>query len=218
MLPIRVDNFSEEIPELSTGIGYLEISSNQSEKVVNMVLKKLGRKEYDLNSTQAYKMALHNLEEFRQGFLTYNRILTSIKTIKKKFEKVIPGEVHGWLGHHFFWKRSEGKPLILYAKNEELKELKELGLVEICKFQAPEAWIGTGMFRIAWPDVGKSDRKENNPETLVVLYIVSSDPIKFNDLVANLEENPVFLAALYLDEENSQVFYQIAEERYGKLL
>jgi hypothetical protein len=216
VLPVRLDGCQVDVPGLSKGIGYLSVTSTQAQLVADTFLKKLGQPGYEIDSTEAYARALRMIDKRRQGYLAYDKIFTSIKIIHETFAAVAgAGEVnlHAFEGHQFYWERDQGGPLRLLAKNYNITEM-----TEICKFEAPDAWIGCGRWRIMWPKTSAGEKGfEDNPDTLLMLFLFSN---KINDM-PNLSEvegsTAFFLAALHLAGQNAENFYSIAEERYDDL-
>ena len=214
ILPVRVDNCNEEVPGLSNSIAYIGIDSNQHDEIINLILKKLGKKDYQIDSTEAFYRALTKLEERRSGYVVFKDIITSLEIVKEKFTKIISGDMLSWLGHEFYWKRSPNKPLILYARNEEATKAKGKGLVEICKFDAPEVWKGVGRYSICWVDIGDEGSES---EILILLYLYSPHSKDLPTLMENENESAAFLAAFHLDNENSEIFNEFAESNYESL-
>ena len=118
------------------------------------------------------------------------------------------------MGNRFYWKRPAEEPLVLYSKNEEKKELKKRGLIEIARFRVPEAWTGVGRFRIAWPEKNRTDDKAR---FLIALYLYSTNICDFEHLIAGKKTNTAFMATLFLDQENADLFNGQAEERFDSL-
>ena len=105
--------------------------------------------------------------------------------------------------------------MILYTRNLRDEELKALGLVEICRLKKiPEEWVGVGRFGIDWPYRKKEDEK---PLLFITLYFFSIDLDDFDTQLANDEADAAYLATLLLDEENTSLFYELAEERFDSL-
>ncbi len=165
-------------------------------------------------SDAAYKQAQQLLEDRMEGYIHYDKIFISIEQVQTSFPRMTVGDILNFMGNKFYWKRPVGEPLVLYGKNEEKKELKKRGLVEIVRFRVPEAWIGVGRFRIAWPEKNKDDDKAR---FLIALYLSSSNISDFERLVAGKKANTAFMAALFLDHENSDLFNEQAEERFDSL-
>ena len=228
VLPIRLDGFKDEVPGLSDGIGYLSVSTSEHQRVVNTLLKKLGEPGYEVDSSEAYSRALQMIQNRQRGLLTYDRIFTSIEVIKSRFKALIDGAIHGWLGHEFYWQRKSGEPLILLAKNDSLEEKK--GLVSICKFEAPDAWIGCGRWSIKWPNTKKrrhptrtggdsssTDDSDTGSELLLLLYLHSENPKQLGSLINSDDAGAAFLGGIHLNVANADDFYSLAEERYHDL-
>jgi len=216
ILPVRVNGCMEEVPGLSNGIGYISVQSDQPNIVGNLILKKLNQEEYRIDSTQAYKRALEVLKANKEGVLEYNQILTSVEHIKTAFPKRVSGEILNFVGSEFYWKRENGHPLILLGKNDIDVKAKNRGLIEICRFSAPEAWIGIGRFAINWPRATKR-KKDDSPRLLILLYLYSTSIDDMDTLVGNDDAMAAFLAGLYLDEINTEEFNQRAEQRFVAL-
>ena len=141
-------------------------------------------------------------------------ILTSLKEVKATFPKVIAGTILEFLGHSFFWKRSAGEAMILYGRNDFIENLKDHGVVELCRFKAPDSWIGVGRFKMDWPRQEKEVREDS---VLITLYLYSADVNDFYRLTANERAKAAFMACLFLDVENGELFFELAEKRYRSL-
>jgi hypothetical protein len=217
VLPVRLDGCQTEVPGLSRGIGYLSVTSAQATRVIEMLLKKLGQPGYELDTTDAYNRALSLIKTRRDGCIPVDRFFTSPEVINKVFKRVLSGEILHWEGHEFYWSREKGSPLILYGRNDALTRHKDRGLVEVCRFDAPESWIGCGRWTLNWPDDGtKEQRKEKGEEStelLIVLYLVSPNPIELDDVTLPDPDFPApFMAAIYLKPDNSQLFYSVSAQ------
>ncbi len=165
-------------------------------------------------SEAAYEEAQLLVQDRNEGYVPYDMILTSLEQVKASFTSIAVGDLLNFLGHEFYWKRPSGEALVLYGKNEEKEELKGRGLIEICRFRVPEAWIGVGRFRIAWPERAKN---EDEVLFLIGLYLYSTNVSDFDYLVSNENANAAFMAVLFLDQENAELFDSLAEERYESL-
>jgi hypothetical protein len=165
-------------------------------------------------SEAAYEQAQRLLQDRNEGYVPYDRIFTNLKQIKTAFRKIIVGEHFLFRGHEFYWKRPAGEPLALYARNQEIEGLKKRGLVQICRIRVPETWIGVGRFQIGWPE-----RKNDDGETslLIALYLHSTDTGDFDRMVSGEKANAAFMASLFFDQENADLFYEQAEERFDSL-
>lgn len=164
-------------------------------------------------NAEAYRQSQILLKDREEGYVPYDMILTSLEEVKKAFPKIILGDLLNFLGNEFYWKRSAGEALVLYGRNQDNDRLKGRGLVEICRFRVPEAWIGVGRFRIAWPNTGKDDESL----FLIGLYLHSVNVNDFDHLVANENAVSAFMATLFLDKENGDLFDELAEERFVSL-
>lgn len=147
------------------------------------------------------------------GFIEVGRIFTTAKEANACFEQVVGGQILNWTGNQFFWKRPPGEDMIFYARNTSNEELKSLGLAEICRIKKmPQVWVGVGRFGIDWPYKKKSDEK---PLLFLNLYFFSIDLDDFDALLSNDEANAAYVATLLLDEENTCLLYELAEERFA---
>lgn len=222
VLPIRLSGFSDDVPGLSNGIGYLSVLPDEHIRVADALIKKLGEPGYEIDSSAAYMRALKMIKEREQGLLEYDRIYTSIETIKSSF-KLIGGEILNWIGHEFYWKRESGEPLIFFAKNDALDDLKGRGLVEVCRFNVPTSWVGCGLWSINWRDKkdddlkGQTDVEEEAPELLFALHLFSEHPQDIFKLIEEEETPAAFLGGIHLSTESAQIFYDLAKSRYSDL-
>lgn len=221
VLPVYLDGFRGEVPGLSKGIGSLSVSSRQVTFVVDSLLKKLGRPGYEIDSAQAYDNALRLLKDRDRGVIEFDRIYTSPELVSGDYETVTSSTVLDWLGNEFFWKRSPRQPLIIYGRNSSLEDTKELGLVEICRFDAPDPWIGCGWWTLFWLNLGDGKTKDcdsdEHPPFVLALYIHSPNVDDFSELVGGRETDGPFLAGLLLTGENAVRFYSRAESRFRSL-
>jgi hypothetical protein len=68
---------------------------------------------------------------------------------------------------------------------------------------------------------GKKDEKKSGKEDedlfLIGLYLYSTDVNDFNQLLSNQSAHAAFMAAIFLDKENADMFESLAEERYESL-
>ena len=222
VLPVRLDGFAQEIPGISSGLGCLDVRSSEHQRVVQAMLRKLGQVGYEFDSTESYVHALQMLKSRKRGQLAYDRIFTSGQVISRHFKTVISGDILKWEGHEFYWQRCPGEPLAIMAKNDVLEDPKKKGLVTICKCDAPEAWVGCGLWTLAWPKTktkrtSTEDDEAENSDVLILLYLFSDNPQNVEELVGNKHANAAFFAALYLKDQNAQLFYSLAEENYDDL-
>jgi hypothetical protein len=162
----------------------------------------------------AYLEAQHVLKEREHGYVPYNMLITSIPLVKKKFPKRVGDGLLRILGHEFFWKRVSGEPLLLYGMNRVDKDLKDKGPIEICRFRLPEQWVGAGICLL---DAVVVDKKEKKYTVLITLYLCSANSDDFAAMVADENGGGAYLASIYLDDENSTLFYGLAEERYDDI-
>lgn len=150
-----------------------------------------------------------------KGYVEFDQIFTNAKEANAGFGQVVGGQILNWLGHQFFWRRPPSEDLILFARNTGKEELKDLGLIEICRMKRiPEEWVGVGRFIIDWPHRKKGD---DTPLLFISLYLFSIDLDDLDHLLSNGEEDTAYLATIFLDEENVSLFYELAEERYDSL-
>lgn len=219
VLPVRLEGFEEEVPGLSKGIGYLSVSADQASLVVDNLLKKLGRTGYEIDSAEAYERTLRMLARRDAGVLSYDRMYTSTEAMTDDYG-IVRGDVLNWFGDEYVWKKQAGQPLVLYAQNEVLDEVRPKGLVELCKFEAPEAWVGSGRWAVYWLRSESRDTEKNtyeNPPLFIALYLGSPNTDGFSFLLENEEIDAAFLAALLLKDENAQRFYDRAKNRFRDL-
>ncbi len=202
-------------PGLSKGIGYLSVSADQASLVVDSLLKKLGRTGYEIDSAEAYERTLHMLARRDAGVLSYDRVYTSTETMTEDYG-IIRGDVLNWLGDEYTWKKQAGQPLVLYAHNEALDEVRPKGLVELCKFETPDAWVGCGRWMVYWLR-SESRYTDENPPLFIALYLGSPNIDDFSVLLEDKEIDAAFLAALLLKDENVQRFYDRAKNRFRDL-
>ncbi|MDD3764513.1 MAG: TIR domain-containing protein [Nevskiales bacterium] len=217
VLPVRLDGFDEEIPGLSGGIGYLSCKSAEAAYVVEMLSRKLASPGYEVDSTVAFERAIEAVKRRNRGYLNVARLYTSAEHLSKSYGGFSGvSTIHGWLGHTFIWSRARGEPLRLLAENKGLEKLKNKGLVEICLFDAPEAWTGCGYWEVTLPQkVDPCDLKEGD-ELVLSLYLYSIDP----DGVEALRSSAgpaAFLAGLALNHEDAAGFFDLAESKYEDL-
>jgi|GEM_PF-3169042 len=165
-------------------------------------------------SSCAYEQAQSLLKDLEEGYLTYDRIFTSIKTVKSSFHKIVGGDILEWGGHIFLWKRQAGDSLILYAQNPVHDDLKNRGLVELCRIRVPDRWVGTGRYRIDWP---KERKESSSPLLLVSLYLYSTDANDLDKLILSDGLRGAYMASLFFDKENSSLFFDLAEKRFASL-
>jgi hypothetical protein len=79
----------------------------------------------------------------------------------------------------------------------------------------PEVWIGTGRFRLDWPEIKEN---LNDPTPISIsLYLYSTDPGKFKEFVAKTK-GTFYLASLYFEGENADLLNDLAEERFMSLV
>lgn len=150
-----------------------------------------------------------------KGYVEFDQIFTSAKEANAGFGQVVGGQILNFLDHQFFWKRPHGGDLILLARNNRKEELKDLGLVEICRMKRiPDEWVGVGRFCIDWPHRKEGD---NKPLLFISLYFFSLDLDDFDQLTSNNEADAAYLSTIFLDEENARLFYELAEDRYDQL-
>lgn len=154
------------------------------------------------------------LKNLKEGYISVDMILTSLKEVKATFPKVIAGTMLQILGHSFFWKRPVGEAMILYGRNDFLENLKDHGVVELCRFKAPDSWIGVGRFKIAWP---RQEKEGSEDSVLITLYLYSADVNDFYRLTASERAKTAFMACLFLDVENGELFFELVEKRYRSL-
>ena len=165
-------------------------------------------------SEAAYKQAQKSLKDLGEGYVHYDNLYTTIEQIETTFSRIISGNILNFQGHRFYWKRPAGEPLVLYGKNEEKKELKSRGLVELCQLNVPDVWVGVGRFKIDWPE---GERSDDFQQLLITLYLHST---KVNDLAFLVSGKPAtaaFMASLLLRGENAGLFYYLAEQRFQSL-
>jgi hypothetical protein len=186
----------------------LHLAYCQSAKLLSV---KKSRKSVSKENEAAYLEALHSLKEREQGYVPYDMLLTSISRVKKMFPKRVGDGLLRMFGHEFFWKRVPGEPLLLYGVNRREKALKDRGPVEICRFRVPEQWVGAGIFLL---DAVVEDKKRKLYTVLITLYLCSVNSDDFATVVADEGGGSAYLASIYLDDENSRLFYELAEERY----
>jgi hypothetical protein len=169
----------------------------------------------DAESMQAYLEAQRLLLERKDGYVKFDRIFTKKEEAQHAFGKLTSGELLEYVGNSFYWKRSPGDPVILYAKNTFSEKLRDMGLVELCRIRVPEVWIGVGRFRIDWPDM--DDEKDDPTPILISLYLYSTDPAAFKHFVAN-DEPTAYLASLFFEKENAALLNDLAEERFESIV
>jgi len=162
----------------------------------------------------AYQEAQDLLKKFKEGYISVDMILTSLKEVKVTFPRVSSGTILQILGHSFFWKRPAGEAMILYGRNDFRDNIKDNGVVELCGFKAPDSWIGVGRFKIDWP---RQEKEGSEDSVLITLYLYSSDVNDFYKLTANEKSKTVFMACLFLGAENGELFFELAEKRYLSL-
>jgi hypothetical protein len=165
-------------------------------------------------SEAAYKQAQQSLKDLEEGYVQYCSLYTTTEQIETTFPRIISGEILNFQGHRFYWKRPAGEPLVLYGKNEEKKEFKPRGLIELCRLNVPDVWVGVGRFKIDWPEGKRSDDVQ---QLLITLYLHST---KVNDLAFLVSGKPAtaaFMASLLLRGENASLFYFLAEQRFQSL-
>jgi hypothetical protein len=165
-------------------------------------------------SEASYQQAQELLQDRNDGYVPYDRLFTSLAQVRATFPSITEGSLLNYMGNEFYWKRDAGEALVLYGKNDWAEGLKERGLIEICRFRVPEAWIGVGCFSIAWPNMGKD---EDNGLLLCGLYLYSTNVNDFELLVANENATTAFMAMLFLDRDNADLFNKLAEERFDSL-
>jgi hypothetical protein len=174
-------------------------------------MKRLKKDKPD--SLRAYEQAQLSLKELADGYIPYDLLLTSIRQVKTKFPMIVGGELLKYIGHEFYWRRNLGEPLILYGKNTWNEELKGRGIIELCGFKVPKVWIGAGRFKIDWP----RRKEEEETQLLITLYLYSINSDDFDALVADYDATAAFMATLFLDEENAELFNQLADDRFDSL-
>lgn len=163
----------------------------------------------------AYLQAQDQLKEWQEGYIPFDKIFTTEKQVMAFFSRLVDGSILNWLGTQFFWRRAPGGALVIYAKNDDIQELKDRGLVEICRFRnLPDAWIGVGRFRIIWPEL---KNQKTGMLFLINLYLFSTDADDLVQLIENDYANAAYLATIFLGEENAELFNQLAEERFESL-
>jgi len=162
----------------------------------------------------AYHAAQHLLKEREEGYIPYDMLITSIPLAEKMFPKRIGDELLRMLGHDFLWKRVAGEALLLYGMNRVAEDLKDRGPVEICRFRAPEQWVGAGTFLL---EAFKANKKAEGYTLLLTLYLCSVNSDDFTGLLGDVEPGGAYLASIYLDEQNTRLFYDLAEERYDDI-
>jgi hypothetical protein len=171
--------------------------------------KKLSQSD---KSAEAYRQSQILLKDRAEGFVSYNKLLTSTEQVIKTFPKISSGDLLDFLGYEFFWLRFAGQPLLIFARNSGLDKLKDKGLVEICRFRLPEQWIGSGRAKI-----GNVRTKEEISPVLISLYLYSVNPADFENLLRSQRAIAAYLATIYLDEPNTEIFYGLAEERFDSI-
>lgn len=177
-------------------------------------MKKPRKKANQQESTQAYEQAQRWLKDWEEGYIRYDKVFTSSKEAVKAFGTLVSGAILEFGGNNFFWKRQSGEPLILYAQNIEDDKLKDRGLVELCRIRVPDIWVGAGRYQIDWP---KGKEKTEDPLLLVSLYLYSTDPSIFNKLIVPNSLRGAYMVSLFFDNENSGLFFELAEQRFESL-
>lgn len=162
-------------------------------------------------NAEAYRRSMILLKDKSEGFVPYKKLFTSIDEVTNTF----PDKLTDFLsvvGYKFFWQRLKDQPLALYGKNYFLPSLKAKGLVEICRFRLPEEWIGIGRVKIHYIDV-----PSDTTPLLISLYLYSVNPADLTKLVRTETSTAAYLASIYLDGNDLETFYALAEERFDSL-
>jgi hypothetical protein len=180
----------------------------------NQNKRKKGKAKALADGAAAYTNAQQLLRDLNEGIVPYDKIFTSGDEAHAAFPRLISGALLNFAGYQFYWQRQPGKPLILYGKNTFEGELQKKGLVEICRFRVPDAWIGVGRFKVDWP---KTEKKYDQTPFLITLYLYSTKTLDFDYLVSNDLANAAFMVCLFLAGENAELFDQLAEERFTSL-
>jgi len=219
VLPVRLEDFADEVPGLSNAIVYLMLKQHEHQRVVDALLGKLGL-ERPVDGAESYARAQQMLARRRQGYVPYDRVFTSTESVLRSFRSVIHDEILQFEGNELYWTRAPNEPLLLLAKNDLVGSLKGKGLTVICRFDAPSVWVGCGRWLRAWPGTkaGTSDAltKSESFEMLILLYLYSSNPQEVDRLVGS-EETTAFLGAFYFGPENADHFYEVVERNYEDL-
>jgi hypothetical protein len=176
--------------------------------------KKASKPNTSADGRLAYTNAQKLLRDLKKGFIPYDNIFASSAEALAAFPRLISGDLLNMIGHQFYWKRQLGKPLILYGQSTFEDEVQKKGLVEICRFRVPDAWIGIGRFKIDWPEM---EKKDDQTPFLITLYLYSTNTLDFDYLISNDDATAAFMACLFLVGENAKLFDELAEERFTSL-
>ncbi len=217
VLPVRLNGFPEAVPGLSGGIGYLAVDDDRPDIVVDALLKKLSAPGYEIDSESAYAQAVNRLHQRGDGYVDVHRIFTSREAVSHAFGQFIDVQLLlGAMGHRFYWRRQSGDALELLARNDGLPELKGKGLTGICKFLAPEAWIGCGTWQLVIPEYCDTAQIGEDDEIVIALYLNSEEW----QVLGNGQGFPcesVFLAGVCLKGPNAEAFFRLARERFSSI-
>jgi hypothetical protein len=176
--------------------------------------KKASKADVSADGRKAYINAQKLLKDLQEGYVPYDEIFTSSTEALAAFPRLISGDLLLMTGDRFYWKRQPGQPLILYGQSTFNSEMQKKGLVEICRFRVPDAWIGVGRFKIDWPERKK---KDDQTPFLITLYLYSIETLDFDYLISNDDATSAFMACLFLTGENAELFDELAEERFTSL-
>lgn len=230
VLPVRLDGFNSPVPGLSKGIGYLSVRSDKPEDVIESFLRKFRNENDEQEAEEAYKRALEFFDLKSEGILFYDRLFYTPEAIKVYFSKVTGPELHDFMGLRFHWYRKQGEHLVLLAgkyipdfarSSKTKKEIKEQTLPRrpICKIEVPKAWVGCGSWVISYPTPHERDEEEwDVSRALIGLYLSSTDPSALPKPDEDDDRKlSVFLGAIYLDDENANMFYAYADANFESL-
>ncbi len=166
-----------------------------------------------MDEMKPYQDAQRLLKDRREGYVPFDMILTSNEQISSMFPKIVSGEILTWIGNRFYWKKIPNQPLSFYAVNDWDDALKDLGPTEICRLRVPECWNGVGRSRIDWPE----RRKKDEGLLLITLYLYSPDSNNFYRLMKSQTAAAAFMASIFFEHENAELFNDLAEERFESL-
>ena len=216
----RYNNLEKEKINNTIDRNKWEVANN---KIFEATLVIAQRIEYELkgnsveehkinNPVAAYENALNSIGEIASGLVKYDQIFYSIESLQKVFPASIRGDIFLWEGHEFYWYKKPNEPLLLKA------QYLGTSIEDVCSFNIPENWIGSGIWRIYWPT--HMDREETTVGLIIFLLLFSEDPIlveKFDEMKIKEIGGAHFLGALYLGPSNTNVFHRIAEKNYQSL-
>ncbi|MGJ8589408.1 MAG: helix-turn-helix domain-containing protein [Yoonia sp.] len=173
----------------------------------------------EANPNSAYLRAVGLLSSARRDFLSFERMYLSAEDANQLLQtKRITEHLMCMILNTFFWKREREGNLQIYGKSYS----EESGPFLICDFEVPDSWIGCGVISINYVREGtkkggkKKAKTSDKYDLLLVLYLSSPDPRDFEMVFQDEDENAplAFLAALQLNSEQVQRFYQDARENF----